>query len=373
MKRKQIIITGYYDKKNIGDNIFHYMAVKYFTANTKFEIKIVPSDMLETHKTSIASSTDCIILFGGETLNEYFLKPISEIKQLNQEIKIYGFGLNVGQNIDEIKHYLLMFQYIVCRHINDVNLFDKHLSNVRCVHVDDIAFAYDMKGYRKTVNGNSIGFFLSQPKYYSMNEQQKINYINKVTQIIKKCILSKYDVKLFSMCYNDIISESDILLNNKIFQNLDNNSKKKVSIIHNENFYTEILSIKYAICERFHAHVLALMYNIPFVSFANTSKVTYLLTEIGLSECLLDDKALNYDAILLKLGQLNKSHLKKIYKNISKKVNNFYNNLSQIELDDLIPDYDKYKIRPYIHPRLIKQYCGTIYNNVCSNYDKLSN
>ena len=370
MKRKQIVITGYYDKKNVGDNIFHYMAVKYFATNVNYEIKLVPSDKLEKYKISIASSTDYIILFGGETLNEYFLKPISEIKQLNQEIKIYGFGLNVGQNIDEIRQYLLMFQYIVCRHVNDINLFNERLPIIKCAHMDDIAFAYDMKGYRKTLNGNAIGFFLSQPKYYSLNEQQQSLYIDKIIKLIKECVSLKHDIKLFSMCYNDIISESDILLNNTILQNLDNDIRNKVSIVNNDNFYDEILYVKYAICERFHAHVLVLIYNIPFVSLANTSKVKYLLAENGLSEYLFDD--INHTSILSKLKQTDKCRLKKIYKAISKKVNHFYNNLPQVDVDDIFPEYDKHKIRPYICSKLIKQYCDTIHDNVCSNINNLS-
>jgi polysaccharide pyruvyl transferase WcaK-like protein len=243
MKKKQILITGYYNKKNIGDKIFHYMAVKYFANNVNYEIKIVPSNVLDKYKTSIASSTDCIILFGGETLNEYFLKPISEIKQINQSIKIYGFGLNIGQNIHEIKQYLLMFQYIVCRHTNDINLLNNNLPVIKCIHMDDIAFAYHMQGYRKILNKKSIGFFLSQPKYYSMNEQQRTDYINKIVCIIKQYVSRRYNVKLFSMCYNNIISESDIVVNNVILEHLDNNTKAKVFIIDNDNFYNELLHI----------------------------------------------------------------------------------------------------------------------------------
>jgi hypothetical protein len=115
-----------------------------------------------------------------------------------------------------------------------------------------------------------------------------------------------------------------------------------------------------------------LTYNIPFVSFANTLKVTYLLTDIGLLDCLFDDMNMHYNNISPKLKQINKSQLKQIYKNISAKVNCFYNNLSHIDLDDIVTEYDKYKIKSYINLESIEQYCSKLYDNICANNDNLS-
>ena len=104
---RQLLITGYYKKQNTGDDFFENIANKIFSNNKNYKISIKSIDELN----SIDNNYDDIVLFGGETLNEYFLKPLSIIKERNQNIKMYAFGVNLGVDIDYIKKYLIMFQY----------------------------------------------------------------------------------------------------------------------------------------------------------------------------------------------------------------------------------------------------------------------
>ena len=91
---KQILITGYYKKHNKGDDIFESIAEKIFTSSDKAVFVISPIDMLKNifdNTPEKFAIIDTIILFGGETLNEYFLKTLGLIKGKYQNIKLWMY------------------------------------------------------------------------------------------------------------------------------------------------------------------------------------------------------------------------------------------------------------------------------------------
>ena len=334
MTIENIVLTGYYNKKNTGDDLFFNMAIKLFNLNKNYSIKIIPIEIIKKYTTTLAEKSDIVILFGGEVLNNYFLDPLMKIKELNQKIKLYAMGVSIGQDINEIKYMLLSFQYIICRNSHDYNELKNILPILKVEYIQDIVFLHDIRGYHNMTPTNTIGFFLSQPKYYSLSKNEKTQYIYNIINLIKNMIKNGYSIYLFNMCYNEIESESDLVLNNYIYQLFSLHEQQKIKIIMNETFDRDILNIKYAICERFHAHILCLIYNIPFVSLANTNKVKYLLTDLNILN-LLQNNIINFDTnILDKLTKIDKHNLKQIYKLTYKSVQQFYSKLNN-KIEDL--------------------------------------
>ena len=82
-----IIITGYYNKNNFGDDLFELIADKLFQSD-KFKKKInnyeiIPiTNLIEQCKNN--NLPDCIILFGGETLNDFFLDKLISMYENNK-------------------------------------------------------------------------------------------------------------------------------------------------------------------------------------------------------------------------------------------------------------------------------------------------
>ena len=80
-----VIITGYYAKNNFGDDLFELIADKLFQSD-KFKKKInnyeiIPiTNLIEQCKNN--NLPDCIILFGGETLNDFFLDKLISIYEI---------------------------------------------------------------------------------------------------------------------------------------------------------------------------------------------------------------------------------------------------------------------------------------------------
>jgi polysaccharide pyruvyl transferase WcaK-like protein len=354
----KIIITGYYKKNNTGDDIFEKIANKLFISNKLVEYIVYPIETLKKlyeNEVKLFDNINSVVLFGGETLNDYFLNTLRLIKQYNQNIKLYAIGVGLGTDIDNLKYHLPMFQYIIVRHKSDHTMIRSKFPNLKCEYVQDIAFMYNIKAYKtRPKPDNVIGLFLSQPKFYALNKHQQEIMLQSYVTLIKDYVKNGSNVKLFSMCYNNIDSESDSYLNNMITSGLDKKTKASVRIVLNQSFDTHLGTLKYAICERFHAHILCLIYNIPFISTANTLKVKHLLTDLNImntiynpstfekesrdsrssiitnilpSESESESDSLNllkYEFVDRMLKSINQKQLKKVYKNTYPNVLKFY-------------------------------------------------
>jgi hypothetical protein len=346
--KENIIITGYYNQKNIADDLFLNVVIKLFNSNDNYFIKIVPIDIIQKNIKTIGDTTTSIILFGGEVLNNYFLECLMKIKEYNQHIKLYGIGVGIGTTINEIKelkHMLLSFQYIICRHLTEYKILKYLFPILKVDYIQDITFLYDIKGYHNMVSSNIIGFFLSQSKFYGLSKDNKLIYMINIINTIKHIINSGYSIYLFSTCHNNIETENDVFLNIYIYNLFNSVEQKKIKVITNDTFNKDILNIKYAICERYYSHILCLIYNIPFLSFANTNKVKYLLNDLNLSNLLHN----NYDTnILNKLTKINKNELKNIYKSTYKSIQKIYNKLNNCTIEDLWKYCPQYKTNLYI-------------------------
>lgn len=400
----KIIITGYYKKNNTGDDIFEKIANKLFISNKSVEYTIYPIETLKKlydNEVKLFDNINSIVLFGGETLNDYFLNTLRLIKQYNQNIKMYAMGVGLGTDIDNLTYHLPMFQYIIVRHKSDHQSITSKFPNIKCEYVQDIAFMYNIKSYKtRPKPDNVIGLFLSQPKFYSLNKHEQEIMLHSYITLIKDYINNGYNVKLFSMCYNNLESESDSILNNMIISGLDKKIKASVRIVINQSFDTHIETLKYAICERFHAHILCLIYNIPFISNANTLKVNHLLTDLGITNTIYnpsifekdhrdsgssittnilpmqsESNLLKYEFVDRMLKSINKKTLKTVYKNIYPTVVKFYSSfnsrftmISDCKIlngfDNMFDNFAKNKLQLYIPPASINMYCSQLLNEL---------
>jgi polysaccharide pyruvyl transferase WcaK-like protein len=406
----KIIITGYYKKNNTGDDIFEKIANKLFISNKSVEYNVYPIETLKKlyeNEVKLFDNINSVVLFGGETLNDYFLNTLRLIKQYNQNIKLYAIGVGLGTDIDNLKYQLPMFQYIIVRHKSDHQSIINKFPNIKCEYVQDIAFMYNIRAYKtRPKPDNVIGLFLSQPKFYALNKHEQELMLHSYVNLIKDYVKNGYNVKLFSMCYNNMESESDSYLNNMIITGLDKKTKASVRLVLNQSFDTHLETLKYAVCERFHAHILCLIYNIPFISTANTLKVNYLLTDLGIMNTIYnpsilekeyrdsrlsiitnilqlesESESLNllkYEIVDRMLKSINQSMLKKVYKNIYPTVVKFYSTFNyrfnmindcmvSNGFDNMFNDFAQNKLQLYIPNASINMYCSQLLNDLKIN------
>ena len=353
------IITGYYKKNNLGDDLFEKLALQIFSQKkfkNKFKnIKTVP--ICEITLIENRDHCESIILFGGETLNDYFLDKLIDLHRLKPSIKIYAIGVSCNQNYKDIINKLYIFESIIYRNEIDYKNLNMYVNSKHC---SDIVFLN--KKNISLIKKNNVGFFLSQTALHGFNKEQEFKYINFLIKVVRYWIKMDYKIYLFAMCTNNINSENDNLINQKIVNNLTDHEKSYIkSYSNNKKILSKITYIKYAICWRFHAHVLCMIYNIPFISISNTPKVKTLLNENNLNE--LTSGISNYEdkiKYIIENTEIIKNKLKekynknkksaKLYLDINnyifqKKENTFYIDKKTYEFifQKLKDYYEKYK------------------------------
>ena len=391
-----IVITGYYNKNNFGDDLFELYADKLFQSD-KFkkninQYKIIPITKIIDGKINYKfdgkivntnnTMPDCIVLFGGETLNDFFLDKLIDIYENNKKtkntknnthsnnclFKAIGVSCNQEYNTNLINK-LRLFDTIIFRSKKDYNFFKERMdiSMCKCDYVPDIVLSLNLERFFTLPNlTKSVGFFFSQTAVSNLSIEAKTLYISQLTNYVMYWINKNYKIKLFSMCTNNIDSENDNIINelvyNEVCKQIISNQSDQI-IKHyksNKDILDKFPKLSFSVCWRYHAHILSIIYNIPFISISPTPKVIDLLEEnnlllhklesgvsgvsgISFNSCALYKEKVDY---FIKNHNSLKDIIKKIYKKTNKLTytylepllytsNNKFNNTFYINKNDI--------------------------------------
>ena len=434
-----IIITGYYNKNNLGDDLFELYADKLFQSE-KFkkqinQYKIIPITHINDGNIdckidgqSNIINPDCIVLFGGETLNDFFLDKLISIYENNKKIKkndknhkngkndkkntknnynnnnclFKAIGVSCNQEYDKnLINKLQLFDTIIFRSKKDYDFFKERMdmSMTKCAYVPDIVLSLNLERFFTLPNINKyVGFFLSQTALSNLTAEDKTKYIYQITNFIKYWLNKNYKIKLFSMCNNNIESENDNIINELVYnevcktilndknqndknQNsqlnntlqlntlqLNNTSHINQLIKHyksNKDILDKFPKLSFTVCWRYHAHILSIIHNIPFISISQTPKVIDLLE---VNNLLLHKVELNESGNLLKSYEEKADYFIKnqiIIKQNMKTIYKKNNKLTYMYLDPfLYTSNNKFNNTFYINNNDIK----IIIDYVISNY-----
>jgi hypothetical protein len=144
--RINIIVTGYYFEKNLGDDLFEKIGREIFTEEN-FKQKINKIEFMKIDKITsneVYFKCDKLILFGGETLNDYFLNKIIEFKNKNPYTELYAIGVSTNQCYNTICNKINIFDKIIFRNKADYNYFYPRLGRY-VSHAPDIVFTLKYK------------------------------------------------------------------------------------------------------------------------------------------------------------------------------------------------------------------------------------
>jgi len=348
-----ITITGYYSKQNLGDDLFEYIARKIFKNCRNIKYNIIPIDNINLPENR--NNIDRIILFGGETLNNYFIDKLINMKKYNPNIKYSAICVSCNQSYDEITNKLNIFEYVLFRSYKDYTFYKNYLN---CDYAPDMVFSLNKKIV--FMKKNIVGFFLSQTSVYSLTKDNEYIYIKNITQFIRFLIKQNFYIYLFPMCTNNKNSEDDNYINSKIYNYFTEYEKKYIKIfISNNKILSKIKKIKYAVCWRFHAHILSIINTIPFISLSNTPKVMDLLKYNHLCDLHSNENELiNKFNYIRKNESLIKNKLKNIYSKL--------HNDTSIYFDKTIYLKNKNENQFYIEPLIFDK----IYDYIKNNYNK---
>jgi hypothetical protein len=237
-----IVVYGYYDHYNLGDELFKEAFLKLFP-NNKFTF---------TNKLhQFYPNADLVIVGGGDLYNEYFLKPLS--KTIEQYVvPVIGFGLGFP-SYELNKKYLWMFDSVVTR-VRDMrvlNLLNYSLFSDSILSMPDIVFSLN-KFSKNTPNKKHI---LLIPSSDRINTYEVNNVINDLNKLYGSSSANIYDLKK------------------------DNHLVGK----HINTLYKAIVEIdnsSVVVTYKFHGLVISVMRNRLFVCNSNSYKTQELLKQI---------------------------------------------------------------------------------------------
>jgi hypothetical protein len=360
-----VIITGYYKKQNYGDDLFEIIAKKIWESK-EFKKKVTSYKILPIDKITLSENRtplDRVILFGGETLNDYFLDKLIELWRFNKNIKFNAIGVSCNQNYNDILNKLHIFESIGFRSKKDYNHFKTRIDSFYC---PDIVFSLNRVVPRFSLRKKKyVGFFLSQTSVAHLNRHHEHEYLLSIANFIRYLISINYKICLFPMCTNEKQQEDDNIINIKLLDLFSEHEKHSIRAFStNKKILTNLKKLKYAICWRYHAHVLCIINNIPFVSISTTPKVKDLLTE-----CQLESLNCDYTQLKNKFDE-NVKNTKNIQITMNK-VYSLYNKQTIIYNDFSIYFKNKIENTIYIEPKNFLVIYEDIVNkyNVCKEND----
>jgi polysaccharide pyruvyl transferase WcaK-like protein len=317
----RIIIVGYYDHANLGDEqykeTFEYMLDKYLPQKINYEILFIDCDMLPSIS---VINTDIIILGGGDILNYYFIDKIYDIFH-NRPNKI--LAVSVGLPYSDIlmnTNKLNIIDFIFIRTKKDINLFSRYFTKERIFYLPDISFYITRSSLSKKSKKNIIhntpsiqnhwynaihqlkkqenkkkiiAFSLSRHIYNKQNPEYYQNIIQEISVFISFLIKSGYFIVLLPFNTSNTISEREHNLENDIFIHTD-----IMDVIHNKYSYISenILNIDFTLSTkevlqiydyvyvsipmRFHACLFSIYKRIPILPLFTQKKIRNLLIDI---------------------------------------------------------------------------------------------
>ena len=257
-----VLILGYYNRKNLGDDLFKYVFLNKFS---NYNLIFLNPDDIQV----VPDNVQVVIVGGGDLINDYYMP---KIRKLVADLDVPVYAIGVGFPYPDLctPEYVDIFDIIITR---TKYAYDKLKDKVQIYYEPDLVFMESPV----ITNGerNKIGVFFANS--ICGIDSPLINNLVEIVKYLANLKRGKYIVELYPMNTSGSPNEDDYLLNWRIYQRVN---MKNVVCIKNFNIGDiprAFNSFKFTVCTRFHAHILSLLYSVPFVSLHSTSKVDDLI------------------------------------------------------------------------------------------------
>jgi hypothetical protein len=342
-----ILILGFYDRKNIGDECYK-KAFPILFKNNIGKITFVCTDDIDR----IPDDISIVVCGGGDIINEYFMKKVQD---LLKNFVGRTYAISVGIPYKSMSKYLHIFDHVFVRSTNDYNVAIKELGENNVTYYPDLSvlikpinpiltipfynrYLYKMRKQNivslisKPI---SIGICLAQPYFY--NNKNKILLLDTILNSIIK-LYKNYNIELNFLCFNydkNSLHECDYECNQYLIEELD-----KLNIPYNIRYdiidpYDMINfingSIDISICMRYHSVMFSALTNTRFVALYSSSKIHNLLTDLNYDTRYINRMRVDENFMPIKINS------DKFYNSLELACNNLvYNSNLNIDYNDIV-------------------------------------
>ena len=263
MNKSKILILGYYDKYNLGDEAYKHVFPKIFPNKELIYQNPHASDLNNT------SSFELIVCGGGDIINDWFNKVFEKIFK-HARCKVYAISIGITYPSTINKKYLGHYDRLYVRHNRYANELSNILGSKNIFHIPDLVFLLNkqvVQNVRTPVP--IIGIFMATRMY---------SIVGSLIKSLAK--LSEYQIVFYPFNVSTEEHEGDIFFTREQFPMYTTDTTTRTV----EEMQRCIGNLHLAICVRYHSHILSIIENTPFVSLALTPKSQMLMSDHGYSE-----------------------------------------------------------------------------------------
>ncbi len=304
---KSVLVTGYFDRGNLGDEIFRDVWQYCFATLPGLRNMEVIFVTLDDVTVKQLESTAVIILAGGDILNEYFLVNLKEtIDKSSFSGEVLAFSVGIPYMTVAVTSHLERFWMVSFRSKNDYNVFGEFLTPTRINYfadmsillprtvVEPVEFA-GLQMYKKHQTRKNVGVFLARTIYTNDEDNRYSQIVQSIADALDEIVEQKWgleeaELEIFLIPFNTFSAnhrEDDRQINRDV--QLKTRNKH---LIHNvtESFSSAEMYVLFktdfhvAIAMRYHANMMSLITGVPFLPMYTTKKVFDLVTDVGVSE-----------------------------------------------------------------------------------------
>lgn len=289
-KSKNITVFGWFNQKNFGDDLFVYMFEKILYQHKVEFVSPIEPPSLDCEK------TDIVIFGGGDLINDFF---INKFKIFVEGFKgpIYGIGLGIPYPSYVLPDTFNKFHYVSIRSEKDTEDINQH-HKTNFYYSPDLVFGlpefYKESPLKMSITASGkikVGFFLTRTLTLK-DTLQYDNFILQISNFINFLLLQQIANEIHFILFDTGITDTNMINDINKLIDVTYNTENTVFIHTTEDVKKSLDLIKkmdYAVCTKFHAHVLCTIYNIPYVSLNDDlRKVRCLTNEIGVKDFVID-------------------------------------------------------------------------------------
>jgi hypothetical protein len=302
MENEIVLVLGFYNRKNIGDESYKnafpilFSNVKKITFACTDDINAIPDDVT------------IVVCGGGDIINDYFMKKAQD---LLKNFTGRSYAISVGIPYESAAKYLNLFDHVFVRSKNDYEIAVKEVGSENVTVIPDISALLSMEKpstqyltyYSKYIDAMKvkipvtsidtplrIGLCLAQPYMYDNPASSSLfDSIVDALIMVQNHFKGKVEFDLLSFNYDESSShECDLLCNKELSTRLD-----KEGILHRIHTICDPIemikfisaSIDVALCMRYHSVMFSIIANTRFVPLYVSSKVKNLLNDIAYDSC----------------------------------------------------------------------------------------
>lgn len=285
----RILVLGFYDRKNFGDDLFKYIFQHHLTNNRLIEydcynINDVDFEDVKYYRYNI------IVVGGGDLFNDYFFNE--DFCNFLQSTKAVKYAISVGLPYVSCVNYVDLFDYAILRTKADYELVRTRLGHNYVSYFPDMSYVLQKQiRFDLPVNVDVIAFrvgvFLANPLFHDNTCDLEEKIVNCLCRILDK--FPQVQLVFIPMNTNTANNyECDYVIIDKVVTRLSSEYSSRLEYSQNfdnpQDYFKVLSTIDFSICMRFHSVMLSLLYKIPFMAVYTQRKIDNLLNDFNLQQ-----------------------------------------------------------------------------------------